>query len=129
MLVLMEFELVLIEHPHYLHVIGKGQRTPDNALRFLKQAGEACVDAGRDKLLLEMAFVGPQLDMSKIFEVVKARSGDGSRLRKIAYVDVAQDHPARPRFAETVARNRGVNVRLFEDIASAQAWLAEEDVK
>src|SRR4051794_38806719 len=105
----MDYELVLIEHPGYLHATGKGRRSPENALRFLKEAGDACLKSGRGNLLLEMAFIGPQLDTSKIFEVVKARSADGSRLRKIAYVDAAQDNPGRPKFAETVARNRGVN--------------------
>lgn len=125
----MEYELVLIEHPGYLHAIGKGPRTPDNAMRFLQESGEACMKSGYGNLLLEMAFTGPQLESSKIFEVVKARSAAGSRLSKIAYVDAARDNPARPQFAETVARNRGVNVRLFDDVASAQAWLAEENAK
>jgi hypothetical protein len=29
------------------------------------------------------------------------------------------------RFAETVAVNRGVNVRLFESVATAERWLSE----
>jgi chromosome condensin MukBEF MukE localization factor len=123
----MDYELVLVEHPAYLHATAKGRRNADNAFRFLKEAGDACVNSGRANLLLEMAFTGPQLDMSKIFEVVKARSAAGSRLRKIAYVDAARDNPGRPRFAETVARNRGVNARLFDDIASAISWLEEEE--
>jgi hypothetical protein len=123
----MDYELVLIEHPGYLHAIGRGQRTRDNALRFLQEAGDACIKSGRANLLVEMAFTGQQLETSKVFEVVKARSAEGSRLSKIAYVDVAQANRERPRFAETVARNRGVNVRLFDDVASAQAWLAEEE--
>lgn len=125
----MEYELLLIERPAYLHAIGKGLRTPENAMRFLQESGEACMKSGHGNVLLEMAFTGPQLDSSKIFEVVEARSAAGSRLRKIAYVDAARDNPARPQFAETVARNRGVNVRLFNDVPSAQAWLAEEDAK
>jgi hypothetical protein len=125
----MDYQLVLVEHPGYLHAIAKGPRTPENAFRFLKEAGDACAKSGHANLLVEMAFEGPQLDASKIFEVVKARSTEGSRLRKIAYVDRARDNPGRPRFAETVARNRGVNVRLFDDIASAKAWLDGKEGK
>jgi hypothetical protein len=123
----MDYELVLVEHPGYLHATGRGRRTPENALRFLRESGQACIASGRGALLLEMAFTGPMLDTSMIFEVVMARSADGSRLRKIAYVDHDQDAPARIRFAETVARNRGVNVRLFDDIVAAREWLAEEE--
>jgi hypothetical protein len=31
-----------------------------------------------------------------------------------------------PYFAETVAVNRGVNVRLFQDVAAAAQWLSDE---
>jgi hypothetical protein len=31
-----------------------------------------------------------------------------------------------PYFAETVARNRGVNVRLFQSVAAAEEWLSED---
>jgi hypothetical protein len=29
------------------------------------------------------------------------------------------------KFAETVAINRGVNVRLFQDLAKAKEWMAQ----
>jgi hypothetical protein len=56
--------------------------------------------------------------------VVSQRAPTGATLAKIAYVDPATSDPAEARFAETVALNRGVNVRLFPDVASAAQWLA-----
>lgn len=32
--------------------------------------------------------------------------------------------PEKMKFAETVAMNRGVNVRLFHDLETADAWLS-----
>jgi hypothetical protein len=71
-----------------------------------------------------MAFDGPSLAPSSIFDVVSERSADGLKLRKIAYVDASRTSD-KARFAETVAMNRGVNVRLFETIADAQKWLED----
>jgi hypothetical protein len=36
---------------------------------------------------------------------------EGTKLQRIAYVQASMTDPAKPRFAETVAVNRGVNVR------------------
>lgn len=121
------YEMTIEVHPHFLHARARGDRTAENASRFLREAYEACVHAGVASLLLEMRFTGATLGTPKIFEVVAARSGEGMRLKKVAYVDVTPGAPGKPSFAETVARNRGVNVRLFPDIAAAARWLRQED--
>jgi hypothetical protein len=82
------------------------------------------VKSERPSLLLEMNLSGPSLDTMSIFRVVSQRAPTGATLAKIAYVDPATSDPAEARFAETVALNRGVNVRLFPDVASAAQWLA-----
>jgi hypothetical protein len=46
------------------------------------------------------------------------------KLEKIAYVDGSRDL-SQAYFAETVAMNRGVNVRLFPDVAAAASWLTQ----
>jgi hypothetical protein len=47
-------------------------------------------------------------------------------LKRIAYVEGGSEHdPQEARFAETVARNRGVNVRLFWAVEDAEIWLCE----
>jgi hypothetical protein len=56
--------------------------------------------------------------------VISDRVPDGRNLRKIAYVDDSIDFdPGMPVFAETVAVNRGVNVRLFQNVELAEEWL------
>jgi hypothetical protein len=46
------------------------------------------------------------------------------KLDRIAYVDSTRDL-TEAYFAETVAMNRGVNVRLFPNVAAAASWLTQ----
>ena len=111
--------------PSYLHAKVVGPRTPENAIRFLEEVYAACQRTGHAKVLLEMAFTGPSLGVSGILKVIEARSGDGSKLRRIAYVEASPDGPGKAKFAETAAINRAVNVHLFDSVAQAARWLEE----
>ena len=121
-----EYRLVVTERPGWLHATGSGDNVPRNVHRFLREAYAACVAHGRDCLLLELAFTGESLPTGAIFSIVSERSTDGAKLRRIAYVDDRfADDPEKARFAETVALNRAVNVRLFRGVGEAERWLAQ----
>jgi hypothetical protein len=119
-----EYLVTLTVHPTYLHAKGEGPRTPENALRFFREAHDACMDAGLRAILLEMAFTGPGFEPSTILNLVTERSAEGAKLRRIAYVERAAT-ASRAQLAETMAVNRGVNVRLFPDLGDAKRWLME----
>ena len=121
------YRMTVQVRPTYVHAKVEGARTPENAARFLREAHEACVSAGRNSVLMEMHLSGPSLGTINIFQVISQASPRGAMLRRIAYVDTFEGEPDAPRFAETVAKNRGVNVRLFPDVAAADAWLSEEE--
>jgi hypothetical protein len=118
------FQLTLHEMPGYLHARATGSHTQENAARFLREAYLACVERGYDALLLEMALTGSSLGSGPIYSVVASASTDGTKLRRIAYVDGAPRPPEAMKFAENVAVNRGVNVRLFSEIGDAREWLS-----
>jgi hypothetical protein len=120
------YRLTTIERPGYLHARVEGPRTAGNAQRFLKEAYEACVALGYSALLLEMGLTGEPLDMASVFRVIGNRSPDGARLKKVAYLEPEATALPSALFAETVANNRGVNVRLFMAIDAAERWLADE---
>ena len=120
------YRLNLEERPAYLHATVVGERTPENALRYLDEVYAACVRTGLSNVLLEMRFSGPSLGAPAVFHVVSQRSAEGARLRKVAYVEASMDGPLKARFAETVAVNRAVNIRLFFDVAEAARWLEGE---
>jgi len=119
------YEFIVEERPGYVHAIVRGDRTEDNTLRALKEVGEACRRLERQEVLLELAFSGPSLDMTSILRVISDRSAAGTRLRKVAYLESSPDKPGRAAFAETVALNRGVNVRHFTGREAAIRWLLE----
>ena len=105
-----------------------GAHNAANALRFLTESFDAIVKSGHGSLLLEFCLSGPSLDSSSIFDVVAQRTAVAAKLRRIAYVDHSGHgrDPSKMKFAETVALNRGVNVRLFHELEEAQRWLTEQ---
>ena len=121
----MAYHLKIEERPTYVYARADGDLNAENALRFLEQAYAACVKSGRAALLLDMQLHGPKMPTTSVYEVISQRAADGSKLGKIAYVPYAGDDRSTAYFAETVAMNRGVNVRLFESVAAAERWLSE----
>jgi SpoIIAA-like len=120
------YELTVEVRPDYLHASVTGDRTADNVDRFLREAYAACVDNAKSNLLLEMRLTGSRLGTFGIYRLISDRSADGARLRRIAYVEDPLDNVEEARFAETVAVNRAVNVRLFMDVSEAARWLESD---
>ena len=121
----MSYHLSIEEHPAYVHARATGDMTPENALRFLVESNGACTARGKRRLLLEFGFTGPSLNGGSIYDIVSARSSHGAVFERIAYVDVSSERNSEhKRFAETIARNRGVNVRLFPSLEEARQWLS-----
>lgn len=117
------YELTVIEARDYLHARGTGTHDPATALRFMEDAYAACVARGYDSLLLEQSLDGPSIGAAHIFAVVRERLDAALSLRRIAYVDAKGRDEGR-QFVEDVTRNRGVNLRVFESVEKAVAWLA-----
>jgi len=122
----MSYRLTVEKRPSYLYTKVVGERTTENALRYLHEVYTVCVNNDYSRVLLDMKFQGPSLNTTQIFEVIAQRATEGARLRKIAYVEGTVDDAAMPAFAETVALNRGVNVRRFDDVGMAASWLTHD---
>ena len=121
----MSYQFTAEKRQTYVHTKVVGERTTENALRFLRDSYAACVNCGHSAVLLEMHLSGPGLTTTGIFDVISSWVPDALKLRKIAYVDGNRE-PAGAYFAETVAMNRGVNVRLFPSVALAEGWLTQD---
>ncbi len=121
----MSYHLQIEEHPTYLHAAASGANTAENVLRLLRETYEACLKKQVLAVLLEMKFEGPALDTGSIYSVIAQRSDSGKQMRKVASVAQPDRDAAKPKFAETVAINRGVNVRLFATVDAAKKWLEE----
>jgi hypothetical protein len=129
----MTYSFIVELKPTYLHARGSGEQTEANTRQFLIDAYRACIENSMSRVLLEMCFTGKSLSVGSAYSVIVDRSHDGSMLKGIAYVDGNPEHHGEmAEFAELIAKNRGVNVRLFESVAAAERWLedgATADVK
>ena len=123
---MIEYQVTIERRATYLHARVVGQRTPENVMAFLQQVHAACVRSKRSDVLLEIQMSGASLDPFSIFRVISARAEDGAKLGKIAYVESSMSNKKKAKFAENLAMNRRVNVRLFDDVASAARWLEGE---
>jgi hypothetical protein len=111
----------------YLHAKGSGELNAINARQFLVDAYQACVQRNLKSLLLEMDFTGRNMGLGEVYSVVAERSPDGAKLERIAYFDAhVGDRQQIAEFAELVAQNRFVSVRLFSQLSDAERWLQSE---
>jgi len=128
----MKYALVTKPTPDYLHASIEGDNNVQTVRRYLNELAEICARQGCARLLIEENLDGPSFSMTDVYAVVvEAAQKVPATLRKIAFVDVNPKHLVENMtFAETVAVNRGVNVRRFETVAQAIHWLggsAEND--
>jgi len=111
----------------YIHVVVTGDNTERDVVGYLDEIQRLCTQHSRRHVLIEESLSGPGLGITSVFDVAshgaqKARE----QIRAIAYVDLnpAHDHDVM-KFAETVAVNRGLRVRVFPSVDEAKRWLDE----
>jgi hypothetical protein len=110
-----------------LQVQVTGVNTPQNVLSYLIEIQELCQRHSCSKVLIEENLEGPSINMFEIFEIIgQASQNIPGSIQKIAYVDINTKHNKKSmHFAETVAVNRGVNIKLFDTTREALSWLSE----
>jgi hypothetical protein len=121
----MPYTLSFEDRHDYLYVSVTGDNTYDTINRYLSEVHDLCVRLKRLNLLVVENLSGPSLSTMSIFDLVTSRSLQTARdIGRIAYVDANPDHDARNlAFAENVAVNRNVNIRIFSTVAAAEEWL------
>lgn len=121
----MPFTLELQEKPGYLHFQITGENTPAVVREYLGAVMRSALERKCPILLIEENLHGPPLPLIDVFDLASGGT-DRARgeIRRIAFVDVNPDHPiANMQFAETVAVNRGLNVRVFATVEEAERWI------
>ena len=121
----MSFKLNFTQKPDYLHVVVTGRNTKNNVIRYLADVQRECMNRACMRVLVEERLDGPRLGTMDVFEIAaEGRNRVAGPLPLIAYVDV-NAVGAMMAFAEDVAVNRGINVRVFDTVADAEKWLLE----
>jgi hypothetical protein len=121
----MSYRLTIEEKPGYLHAVATGRNTKENVQRYLQDVLRECLARGCVRVLIEERLEGPRLGPGDVFDIAAEGAARGATtLPAIAYVDV-NAQGALMNFAEDVAVNRGVRVRVFGTLAEAQRWLLQ----
>src|SRR2546426_8664831 len=122
----MDYQVQLAQKDGYLHVRVSGNNDPETVMRYLKDIHGVCLKHKCPNVLIEENLEGSRLGLVDVFGVVSASSKSvWPVVQRIAYVDVNQRQDFQNmKFAETVAVNRSVNVRVFRSVAEAEGWLA-----
>ena len=121
----MTHQLTITEQPGYLHFRVTGENTLQTVRAYLAEIHAECARRGCSAILMEEDLSGPGLGILDLFQIIEG-GGDSARslLKRIACVDVhSQSRSGNARFTETVARNRGLNLRAFPTIEAAAEWL------
>jgi hypothetical protein len=121
-----EYVLKLERKADYLHATVSGDNDPATVSRYLKDVYDACLREKCPRVLIEETLEGPGLSIAEVFGVVtKASEQVWPVVKQIAYVDTNPLHDfTKMQFAEVVASNRGVNVRIFSSVRNALQWLS-----
>jgi hypothetical protein len=125
----MAYSLELNVEGNILCVRASGIRTLEVVSAIIVDIFTACTEQGCTQALVDVRDLEGRLTTSDAYELVK---DDFNRFRKkgltrAAIIDRHINLEGYP-FLETVARNRGFNVRMFEDIDLARQWLRDQVV-
>ena len=108
------------------HMVARftGEGKAEEALLSFEQIVEQCERTNNKKLLIDCTNAEKDMSTVDMYE-----QGEGAKLFqrygiKIVVV-VSEDVLAPEKFAEMVARNRGVNACVFTDYETAEKWLLE----
>jgi hypothetical protein len=117
------YQLKIDQKPGYLHVTVTGRNSPDTVTSYMQQVIQEVAARRCPRVLIEENLEGPRLGTMEVFTMVTA----GSKryhgvLEALAFVDLNAEGGVM-RFAEDVAVNRGIPVRVFRNVEGAEKWL------
>ena len=123
----MSFELTINRDGDWLHATVTGRNTADNVDAYMQALFKACREANCARLLIEERLDGPRLSTLEVFKIASRRAEElRGHFISIAYVDVYAEGDLMT-FAETVAKNRGSQVKVFASVADAEDWLRKSE--
>ena len=121
----MSYALTVLERSGYLHFVVTGVNSRETVQLYLAEIGRECTARGCKHVLIEERLEGPRLDTTDVFMIASGQNMQAARtLEAIAYVDVNAKGRLM-QFAEDVAVNRAVPVKVFATVAEAERWLVD----
>ena len=124
----MPYTLKIESRSTYLFITVTGDNSFETVNSYLSEIHKLCQQQDCRDVLIAENLSGPSLPTSSIYELVSGKSRQPEQVvRRLAYVDTNTEHDqAAMQFAEDVAVNRGISVRVFPTIQAAEAWLESQ---
>jgi hypothetical protein len=121
----MPYTIVIVQKPQYLLVKVTGENSLQTVKQYLADVLDACIKNNCPNVLIEEDLQGPRLNTLDVFKVVSEGVRNEARsLRFIAYVDAnPKSEMGLIHFAESLAKNQGIPVRVFDSVQEAENWL------
>jgi hypothetical protein len=108
----------------YIYCDYTGEFSVDMGMECIDALVEACVKHECYKAILDCSHMSGEMGIFQRFQVIQHAEVTRDIALKTAIL--ARDEQVLPdKFAETVAINRGINLRVFTDIDAAKRWLEE----
>jgi hypothetical protein len=121
----MKYHFSVTKKQDYLHIKVRGDNAPETVRRWLADGIKACAELKCTRVLIEENLTGKSLMTIDTFALV----AEGSKLAwqtvtQVAYVNLSPEQDSEElRFIETVAVNRGLNLKTFNKVEDAEKWL------
>ncbi|MGD0878618.1 MAG: hypothetical protein ABSA01_10785 [Anaerolineales bacterium] len=124
----MSYNLQFEPRSTYVYITVTGENSVDTVNGYLAEVHEWCLQHKYPNVLIVENLTGPGLGTYSIFDLVSRKSAAATQvLGRLAYVDINPEHdPKDMEFAEDVAVNRGIPVRIFATVREAEVWLESQ---
>ena len=119
-----EYRLSFDNKPEYLHALVEGERDSyEISRRFWSEIAEECERVRPARLLVEEDLKEQLPSIADTYQGAAERPDMGLAGIRIAFLDRHPEQHEQNQFGELVARNRGINMKVFSDREEALDWL------
>ena len=123
------FTIETIEDTNFMTLIASGTYSLERAIHLCKLSIDTCFSYNKSKILVDITKVTGNVPFFDRFQYAEALAQYKSThaLTKVSKIALVGREPLidKNRFGETVAVNRGVNIKVFTELNDALAWLNE----
>lgn len=120
------YELSFEHRPQYLYARVTGEKDSYEISRqYWQEIATECKKSGIKKVLIEED-IKENVSMSDMYRFASEIPQLGFFGIRVAFVDLQQEQQQLNQFGETVATNRGLFSRVFNNTAEAEEWLLSE---
>ncbi|MBS4063918.1 MAG: hypothetical protein KGZ74_05130 [Chitinophagaceae bacterium] len=124
------FDVETIEGDNFITLAASGNYSLAKAINLCMLSIDTCLSYNKKKILVNINKVTGNVPFFDRFQFAEALAQYKAKhaLSKVSKIALVGMEPLidKNRFGETVAVNRGVNIKVFTDLNAALTWINEE---